>query len=349
MQRLVSRCCFFQRKVLNSLIPSYQVWQLSTYSVTLGFWEGDCTATSSSFKTCLLSSVLSTGDTANLQRLAVWHCMATRVLKQQYVVVSNVLRTESKGWIWVKMAKICQSNIHWTTLSRGVSLVEVEMMHPKFSSGYRLNKLGQVVSPQNSGKHLASINLDRVKAAKLCVSNMFFSCWLRFWDCWWWSDLQKSKHRPRTRRPLLSTAATVADCSILNCVPARTRPLITFRTCVSNSSKASFSTMKRQNMNKRPGSLETTLLKRIMLLPAAIKNVKSSGNHGSRDRHSGYGYAHVYPQYNSDFVNKTLQFPKPVQGTASSKHVSGKLARCNLENLAVIRSSIYNIGRLAYK
>ena len=39
-----------------------------------------------------------------------------------------------------------------------------------FSSGYRLNKLGQVVSPQNSGKHLASIKLNKVKAAKLCVA-----------------------------------------------------------------------------------------------------------------------------------------------------------------------------------
>ena len=198
----------------------------------------------------------------------------------------------------MKIAKICQSNIHWNTLSLGVSLVEVEMNqrgHGTFSSGYRLNKLGQVVSPQNSGKHLASINLDRVKAAKLCVSNLFFSCWLRFWNCWWWSDVQKSKHRPRTRRPLLSTATTVGDCSILNWVPARTRPLNTFRTCVSNSGKASFSTMKRQDMKKRAGSLETTLLKRIMLLPIAIKDIKSCGNHGYWKRHSGDGYAHVYP------------------------------------------------------
>ena len=115
-----------------------------------------------------------------------------------------------------------------------------------FSSGYRLNKLGQVVSPQNGGNDLASIKLNKVKV----------------------------------ERPLLSTTATVAVCSILDWVPARTRPLNTFRTCVSKSSDASFSTMKRQNMNKRAGSLETTLLKRIMLLPTAIKNVKSSGNHG---------------------------------------------------------------------
>ncbi len=46
--------------------------------------------------------------------------------------------------------------------------------------------------------------------------------------------------------------------------------------------------------------------------------------------------------HTSDFVNKTLQVPKPVQGTASSKHVSGKVAKCNLENLAVIRSSCCN-------
>ena len=54
------------------------------------------------------------------------------------------------------------------------------MMHPEFSSGYRLNKLGQVISPQNGGNDLASIKLDKVKAAKLCVSNLFLSCWLRF-------------------------------------------------------------------------------------------------------------------------------------------------------------------------
>ena len=40
-----------------------------------------------------------------------------------------------------------------------------------FSSGYRLNKLGQVVSPQNGGNDLASIKLDKAKAAKLCASN----------------------------------------------------------------------------------------------------------------------------------------------------------------------------------
>lgn len=52
--------------------------------------------------------------------------------------------------------------------------------------------------------------------------------------------------------------------------------------------------MKRQNMNKRAGSLETTLLKRIMLLPTAIKNIRSSSDHGHWERHSGYCYPHTY-------------------------------------------------------
>ena len=157
----------------------------------------------------------------SMQQVARRLCMATRatrVLKQQYCIFKSVEKSV-EGVNFDENSEDMPSNIHWTTLSLGVSLVEVEINqrgHGTFSSGYRLNKLGQVVSPQNNGKHLASIKLDKAKAAKLCVSNLFFSCWLRFWNCWWWSDLQKSKHRPRTRRPLLSTATTVGDCSILN-------------------------------------------------------------------------------------------------------------------------------------
>ena len=54
-------------------------------------------------------------------------------------------------------------------------------------------------------------------------------------------------------------------------------------------------------MNKRAGSLETTLLKRIMLLPTAIKNIRSSSDHGHWERHSGYCYPHTYLRYKPDF------------------------------------------------
>ena len=214
------------------------------------------------------------------------------------VVFSNVLRTESKGWIWMKVVKMCESHVHWTTLSRGVWFVGVEMMHPwytEFSSGYRLNKLGQVISPQNGGNDLAAIKLDKVKAAKLCVS-VFFLVLVAVLKLLVMKCCSEIKTTARNQKvPLLSTNTTVGGCSILNWVRARTKQLNTFRTCVSKSSDASFSTMKRQNMNTRAGSLETTLLKRIMLFPTAIKNVKSSANHGYWERHSGYGYSHRLP------------------------------------------------------
>ena len=69
-------------------------------------------------------------------------------------------------------------------------------------------------------------------------------------------------------------------------------------------------TSKHEQKNTRAGSLETTLLKRIMLLPTAIKNIKSSGGHGHWERHGGYGYPHTYLQYKPDFRQED-----PAQGS----------------------------------
>ena len=160
----------------------------------------------------------------------------------------------------------------------------------------------QVVSPKNGGKHLDPMKLGKVKqpnsVSRICSSRV---------RCGFETAGDEVRFSQKSKQgPLLSTTTTVGGCSILNRVPARTRPLNTFRTGVSKSSKASFSTMKRQNMNKRAGSLETTLLKRIMLLPTAIKNIRSSSDHGHWERHNGYCYPHTYLQYNPIFVNKTL-------------------------------------------
>ena len=102
----------------------------------------------------------------------------------------------------------------------------------------------QVVSSKNGGKHLDPMKLGKVKqpnsvsricSSRVCcgfetaggeavvlISELHFTL----------SEVQKSK-----QRPLLSTTTTVGGCSILNRVPA----MNTFRTCVSKSSKASFS------------------------------------------------------------------------------------------------------------
>ena len=156
------------------------------------------------------------------------------------------------------MVKICL----WKSRSLNHFVPRCFIRRCRWCAPWILNSL-QVVSPKNGGKHLDPIKFGKVKQpnsiSRICSSRVrcgfktaglisephFITSITR-----WWSEVPKSK-----QRPLLSTTTTVGGCSILKRVPARTRPLNTFRTCVSKSSKASFSTMKRQNMNKRTKEL----------------------------------------------------------------------------------------------
>ena len=187
------------------------------------------------------------GETENLQSAAGCHeALHSNASPETAMLYFQACWEHSRrgafGWKWWRY--VCESHVHWTTLSGGVSFVGVEMMctlDTEFSSGRFSKKRWQASRPDKVG---------RGEAAKLSFENLFFSCFLRFWNCWWWSEVPKSK-----QRPLLSTTTTVGGFSILKSILARTRPLNTFRTCVSKSSKASFSTMKRQDMNKRTKEL----------------------------------------------------------------------------------------------
>ena len=166
----------------------------------------------------------------------------------------------------------------------------------------------QVVSPKNGGKHLDPMKLGKVKQPNSVSRIFFLNCTsspaVSKPQCGF--ETAGDEVQKLNRRPLLSTTTTVGGCSILNRGLARTKPLNTFRTCVSKSSKASFSTMKRQDMNKRAGSLETTLLKGSCCFPLQLRISGQAAIMAIENAivaiviHT-LTYTHTYLQYKPDF------------------------------------------------